>query len=64
MDYSVLEKKKKPGVKPTVTKEMAQKMQELSYQGYNSTSIGKLFNVDQSTVSRSIKKLREGKFNQ
>lgn len=58
----MLEMRKKRGAKPKVTKAMAEQMRDYSLKGYSMVSIGKHFNVDDSTVCRAIKKLKDGKY--
>ncbi|MBL0603815.1 MULTISPECIES: hypothetical protein [Aeromonas] len=57
----MLEQKKKVGRKG-VSKEVAQEMLALSNQNYTLESIGKKFNLNKSSVSRTIQRLKDGKY--
>jgi len=63
MNHAMLEKKKKTGPKPRVTREMALQMKKLNDQGYTQASIGKMFGVADTTVSLTLRKLKDGKYN-
>ncbi|WP_157737205.1 hypothetical protein [Aeromonas dhakensis] len=56
------ELKKKVGRKPQVTKDMAAEFKRLNDLGYSMESIGKTHHLTHATVSRAIKRLKEGLF--